>query len=367
MRRCTVGAAICVLLMLTWASAADAPKEISPSRTESASADPQLKLRPSAGLSAPALDQQTVAETLIERARHLSDIREPDAPPFRLKATFSFVGDELETFEGSYTEYWMSDSRWRREIVIGDRKKIEIANDRKIWETESGPMLPEKASRVEFATGIFPARSAQLDFESVESAPDRQGTKCAVTKPNRSNKGRSALCFDQSTGVLLEYVIPQWARYHLTDFACSYGEFKQFGGRWFPFEITCRQGGHRQMEVHVSELAGKDFIDARLFDPPATGAIELGHCSAGEIDAKPDYTPAPFQPAGMRDHVPSVTLRMVVDAKGKPEDIQVVRPVDKSLDETAVGTVGRWHFKPATCNGEPMAQRVEFEVAFRSY
>ena len=376
MRGCFAGVAVCLLLLIAHAIAADEPKAIDskPSDPKAGSSkfsdqvppEPQLKIRePQPADQQP--NPQTQAETLLERARQLSDIRGVNGPSFRLRANFSFIGEELETFEGTYTEYRVSDSRWRREIVVGQRKKIEIANGRKLWEIESDPVLPEKALRVEFAAGLFPERGNPLEFESVESVPDRANTRCAVTKPTGSSKAKAAFCFDQSTGAMVERIVPQWARYHITDFACAYGDFKHFGNWWFPFEMVCRQGGHRQMEVHVAELAGWNFIDAKLFDPPRTGAVELGLCAAGEVAAKPDYTPAPLQPVGMRDPVSPVTLRMVVDANGKPENIRVVRPVNKSLDAMAVGTVGRWRFKPATCNGEPMAQRIEFEVAFRSY
>jgi hypothetical protein len=49
----------------------------------------------------PAPGVQERAESLLERARLLSDIRAKDAPAFRLKATFSFVVDNLDTVEGT--------------------------------------------------------------------------------------------------------------------------------------------------------------------------------------------------------------------------------------------------------------------------
>ncbi len=365
MRGWFAGLAICMLVLSLRASAADVPRAGDNKTGDPVPPEPRLKTRPPQEA-----DQQTnpqmPAETMLERARQLSDIRGPGAHPFRLKAAFSFIDDELETFHGTYTEYWESDSKWRKEIVVGLSKKIEIANDRKLWEIESDPVLPEKALRAEFAAELFPMLRDRLEFESVDNVPDRQNPRCVVTKPSVSNKEKSTLCFDQVTGAIVKRIVPQWTRYHLADFACTYGEFKKFGERSFPFEIACRQDGHRQIELHVSELAA-NFNDTNLFDPPGMGAVELGHCAAAEVPAQPAYTPAPLQPAGIRDRMQPVTLRLIVDKEGKPGNIQVVRPLNKSLDEQAVGVVGRWRFKPATCNGEPMAQRVEFEVAFRSH
>jgi TonB family protein len=318
-----------------------------------------------------AADPQSEAETLLERARHLSDIRGPNAPPFRLNATFSFVGDDLETFEGTYTEFWVSDSEWRKEIVIGDRKRIEIGRDSKLWETEIGPMIPEKASRIEFATSVFPARSAKLDFESLDAVVNQQAaneraTRCAITKAAGPSRERSALCFDQAIGVLVQYTVPQWARYHITDFACSYGEFKKFGDQWFPYEITCQQGGHRQMEVHVAALDAENFNDVKLFEPPV-GSIELGRCIAGEVSPKLDYARGPTELAGNPGRISSVTVRLVVDIKGEPQDVKIVRSGGDKFDRQAIELVRGWQFRAATCNGQPMAKQIELQVPFRTF
>jgi TonB family protein len=350
----------CLLLLLAHAPAADPPKTSNPQQSVS-SVEPQLKVR-----DIPAVDTQKQAEAMLAHARDLSDVRAPGAAPFHLTASFSFVDDELETFDGTYSEFWLSDSKWRKEIVVGDMRKVSIAGDRKLWELESGPPLSEKALRVEFATELFPSPLSKMEFESLQSIPDDPAAKCAVTKPASLHKDRSALCFDQTNGVLTERIIPTWSRHHLADFSCAYSEFKQFAGRWFPFEMDCRQAGHRQMQVHVTGLTASNPDDAKLFEPPAD-AVELGRCPAGETSAKPDYTPAPLQPASLRNEPSSVTMRLVVDAKGKARNIQFVHPANKFVDEAALGTVEQWRFKPATCDGEPMAQRIELEVLFRSY
>ncbi|HTR27352.1 MAG TPA: energy transducer TonB [Terriglobales bacterium] len=359
MRFCTAVAA--VFLLLAQALAADPPKAPDLARNDKDAPVPELKIRPAAPVNI-----QNEAEALLERARHLSDIRGPGSPPFRLKVSFTFIGDELETFAGTYTEYWESDSKWRKEIVVGARKRIEVASGTKLWTSDSDPMLPEKADHIKLAAGVFPSRTVKLEFGSIDAIPGDQGTRCAVTKPVGPHNGKSAVCFDQAHGALVEYIVPQWTRYHLTDFACSYADFRKFGGQWYPFAMDCRVAQHRQMEAHVTELASENPDDAHLFDPPA-GAMELGWCAAGAIAPKPDYTPAPLRPTGMGERRSPVTLRMVVDAKGKPQDIRVISPPDKAVDEMAIGTVERWRFKPATCDGEPMAQRVEFEIGFRSY
>jgi len=350
-----------IALLLMQAMAADTPKPPDTARNDAGPPVPELTIRPPSPAAI-----QSEAEELLERARRFSDIRGAESSPFRLKANFTFIGDELETFAGTYTEYWVSDSKWRKEIVVGERKRIEIAGGTKLWTFDSNPMLPEKAERINLAAAVFPSRAAKLEFGAIDEVPGEQGTRCAVTKPAGPHKGKLALCFDRAHGALVAYIMPQWTRYHLAQFSCAYDDFKKFGEQWYPFEMDCRLGGHRQMEVHVTELANENFENTHLFAPPV-GATELGWCAAGATAPKADYTPAPLQPSSMRERRSLVTLRMVVDTTGKPQDIRVISPPDKSLDDIAVGAVERWRFKPATCNGEPMAQRIEFEIGFRSY
>jgi len=72
-------------------------------------------------------EAQKSAEALLDRARRLSDIRSLNAPPFRLKLTFSFTGKHLDTVQGIYDEVWISNSRWRRETTVSASSGLKSA------------------------------------------------------------------------------------------------------------------------------------------------------------------------------------------------------------------------------------------------
>ena len=57
----------------------------------------------------------------------------------------------------------------------------------------------------------------------------------------------------------------------------------------------------------------------------------------------------------------------VIDDSGSVADVQVVRPLDKGLDESAMQTLRTWKFKPATKDGKPVPVKVMVEVSFRLY
>jgi len=76
------------------------------------------------------------------------------------------------------------------------------------------------------------------------------------------------------------------------------------------------------------------------------------------IDRKPD------RPVGSRDNNPPVraSLSLVIDSKGKPQNVRALRPGRKSYVELAISAVRNWRFKPATCKGDPIQVQINVEV-----
>jgi len=63
----------------------------------------------------------------------------------------------------------------------------------------------------------------------------------------------------------------------------------------------------------------------------------------------------------------NVLVSLIVDANGNPSNIQVVRSVDKGLDEKAIEAVSQYRFKPALLNGEPIPVALNVEVRFQIF
>lgn len=61
----------------------------------------------------------------------------------------------------------------------------------------------------------------------------------------------------------------------------------------------------------------------------------------------------------------TVVLYVVVDEKGMPKDIKVVRALGLGLDEKAVQAVEKWRFRPGYLNGKAVAVAATVEVNFR--
>lgn len=91
----------------------------------------------------------------------------------------------------------------------------------------------------------------------------------------------------------------------------------------------------------------------------------------GDVAApKPLYKPDPgYTPEARRDKIEgTVTLSIVVDTLGNVSDVQESSgPLGGGLDKSAIDTVRKWKFKPATRNGVPVAVRVNVEMSFHLY
>jgi hypothetical protein len=320
----------------------------------------------------PTQDTQKRADALLQKARHLSDIRSPNAPPFTLKATFSFTGTDLETVEGTYTEVWMSSSQWRREIIARDFHRIEVAGPTTIWRLDNTDDFPEPASQLPILLDPFPPPSQSFAFEAViDHSETHPPVECAMVKPDKYGM-KSAFCFDKENGVLMEKIFPEVRPRNILDSSCNYGSFRKVGGLWLAREIACFEERHKKIVAKIVDLSPALSPDPALFTPPPE-AIELANCPATPVPPSLDTNPMiVFGMGGPRingrindpDSRSWVTVWFVVDTKGKSQHARVVHslPNNKTAEKTILNRLHAFAFKPGTCNGVPMPMPLTLQL-----
>ena len=60
----------------------------------------------------------------------------------------------------------------------------------------------------------------------------------------------------------------------------------------------------------------------------------------------------------------TVSIQLIVDPQGNPQNVHVVRHLGNGLDEKAVAAVKQYRFRPAMYQGHPVAVQMIIDVDF---
>jgi periplasmic protein TonB len=77
-----------------------------------------------------------------------------------------------------------------------------------------------------------------------------------------------------------------------------------------------------------------------------------------QVNPKPDSGTKGFRITGQ------VLIALIVNSRGLPVNVHVLRSVDREIDASAVEAVRQWRFEPARRDGKPVAVRVTVEIRF---
>ncbi len=110
------------------------------------------------------------------------------------------------------------------------------------------------------------------------------------------------------------------------------------------------------------------LTEAEKKEPCTTPSVASPCRVGGDVKPpRPASTPDPTydELAKQNKYQGTTVLWLVVDESGKPQRIQIVRPIGFGLDDQAVETVSNWKFQPATRDGNPVPVQINVEVNFR--
>ena len=95
--------------------------------------------------------------------------------------------------------------------------------------------------------------------------------------------------------------------------------------------------------------------DEPVFDPgDGITAPKVIH----QVNPKPDSGTKGFKITG------AVLIGLIVNSRGLPVNVHVVRSIEKEIDASAVEAVQEWRFEPGRKAGRPVAVRVTVEIRF---
>jgi TonB family protein len=126
-------------------------------------------------------------------------------------------------------------------------------------------------------------------------------------------------------------------------------------------------GGGSNETLDGTDQGPADQQGARLPDGEADGVYRVGGAISAPVIL---YGPqAVYSAEARRAHLQGKCLvSLVVDTRGNPQNVQVVHPLGKGLDEKAIEAVKQFRFTPATRNGiTPVPVKIAVQVEFRLY
>lgn len=320
-----------------------------------------------------ASDQAEEAAPLIEHAKQLSDIRAEGAPPFRLKVDFKINRNNGPVVDGTYTEHWVSKAKWRRETVLGDFRRIQIATGRKVWLLDSSTVVPRQIGvipHISDFSGLHPeAWESQQDHRVTRKDRQVSGTGAHCLEKSLGSQGATwAVCFDKISGTLAAEISPLDIWTGGGERVCSYSDYQKFGEYMVAGSYECDEDKHPKIEARIVELATDAAEDPEIFVPPE-GAKESVNClgpikSPTVVHHQDPKIPRSFRGANANI---VVTISVVVGTDGKPRDLRVTSAPNRHYDQEALAAAQQWRFKPATCDGEPMETQIAVEIWFHRY
>jgi TonB family protein len=127
------------------------------------------------------------------------------------------------------------------------------------------------------------------------------------------------------------------------------------------FDILVR---YRWIEMRTLALILVSTFPLFAQEPLSEGVNLVGNGVSPPIilrKVEPEYT----QEAIKARLMGAVGLRVIIDADGKPRDLQVVHALGMGLDENAIAAVGTWQFQPGTKGGQPIKVLAQIQVNFR--
>jgi TonB family protein len=307
-----------------------------------------------------ATDNKLAGKELIEKARTISDIRAEDAAAFRMEGSFRIVSKaSAEEIKGHYTEIWVSKTKWRREVETTSFHRLEVGGFGKKWLADSGTDRPEAALYGPL-TLLFSKSAPDVTGVTERDLGDVKAT-CVESKTGWS---KDVDCVDPQSGVFLmrETLFKALNPVH---HSCLYRNYEKFGDHLFPRSVRCVNDPGDDVELTISKLAAEASPEEGLFTKPQ-GASEIGNCQGGVKAPHAEYSPDPNYPDHHKENM-TVVMWTTIGVDGKPQDLRVVRSGGQDFDRPALEAVRKWRFKPATCDGLPVAVQINVEVTFRKF
>lgn len=300
-----------------------------------------------------ASDMTSEAQTLIEQASAKRNI--VDLPGLRLTANVH-IDNDGKPLDGTYALLENTPDQWREEIVFPGYSELRVGTNGLVYLKRSTDFEPYRISQLRRAIGMDEQfRPGPYPGDVIKKIREKKisGAKANCVEIATEEAYTYDVCVDEISGMLTRN------KEGITE-----GDFQQIGTKVFPHSILLKQNGKTLVQVAVTELSiGNSFSSALFQSQP--GAISNPGC----LNAVPSHrikNVAPVYPEAdkLAHKQGTVAVYVVVGTDGRLHRLRAVQGVTPTLNDSALTSIAKWEYEPATCNGNPVETETVLEVHY---
>ncbi len=316
---------------------------------------------PNAPGAGPSAAHPVTAADFFTLARQQSDIHQDGANPFQLTATFITTDEKGHARTGQYSEIWISNSRWKREVGIGDYREASSNVSGNYYRFATEGHIDRGAAEVfDNITPDVPTVDHVDDINKNWSAKATKNGGVELVQvsrmthaPDGGNMLAAAYYFSPETG----YVRAAQSVFQ----TASYNGMHAGLGRIVPYNITVKFESKRSCVITINSFKdpGNPPDEAFLIPGASKSKSYTGTVTYVASDvmnrlcikkAEPHYP----EVARAAHRSGDVEMRITVGRDGRVRDIQIVGFPSADLADSAVTAIGQNRYKPYELGGVPI-------------
>jgi TonB family protein len=310
-----------------------------------------------------AREEASNPEALISRARLQEEIWTEGTPPMMMQAELQFSDANGTLVHGDYTLDWVSPSRWREVIRLGNYERLRVRDAKGYWEKNGLSYQPEVIFQLERMLHLQDAlRVKSKQILGKVRAREKDGVRQQCTEVKWAKGTERIMCFDEANGALVSTEYPRGENQNPPEVSrIEYGAFNTVGGKLVPYEIRALRDRTVIVSVQVLKIAKITEENPTLFNVPMNAEF-WAQCDdmqeAELVDRVQPKYPTSARANGLRGRV---IIYAVIEADGSLSRMTIIQRARPDLEAAAVEAIRHWHYKPAACGQTPI--RVETSIA----
>ena len=312
-------------------------------------------------LTNPPLARADDAKRVSEAAKR-STLDQEGTKPFHLKAVIAPTSDrDRDSGRTGTVEYWWeSPTRYRREVICPEFRQIEIVDGTHRWQKNDGSYFPEWLREIAVAL-VKPIPDLDQVLKNVREADVRRLMGSTyyswqwMSSDGKVEKGYGAsVAITDQTGLLFYGSDAGWGG--------LYHDYQSFHGR-----VVARKVGSATVET----LEDLRDVPAGFFDAQQAGGDTqpIDTVIVDEITMRKNLlaTPAIDWPPVQNGPFEGVlTVKIVVDRKGRIRDLGSVVSDNPAVADTARSAITAMQFQPYLVNGVPVQVISRITMPFKT-